>query len=301
MFLLFRSDSELISGRARTSATRLSRLSGDADAVLPASLASAGPISGLSDGLAGFPSRPMAVTRSAIPVASTTCCWIVRGAEAGAAAAAAGNAAISGVQAARQSRAWLAAARDLGLDLRLGGLRRRRRGDGGCLRRLRPVGAFQFALRHLASCDGLFYSLFWSHCRRGRRNFLRGCLSGGIGGGGPLRVRRLGVQVLAFDAAMPARGAVRETGAGCLATRAAGMRVQLFLFPPQPAPRRWSRVPRGAGQTMPEQTRPYRTGTRCCTAARRYKRCRVNRADLLAGPHSNRATTSGSAKSIFST
>ena len=34
MFLLFRSDNELISGRARTSATRLSRLSGDADAVL---------------------------------------------------------------------------------------------------------------------------------------------------------------------------------------------------------------------------------------------------------------------------
>ena len=97
MFLLFRSDNELISGRARTSATRLSELPVDPDAVSPASLGSAGSISGFCDTPAGSRFTVIAVTRSAIPVASTTCCRIVRGAKAGAAAAAAGNAAISDV------------------------------------------------------------------------------------------------------------------------------------------------------------------------------------------------------------
>ena len=58
MFLLFRSDNELISGRARTSATRLSALPGDADAVLPVSLVSSDPAAGLSDWLGRFTSRP---------------------------------------------------------------------------------------------------------------------------------------------------------------------------------------------------------------------------------------------------
>src|SRR5258705_11660450 len=71
MLLLFRSDKDLISRRARRSATRLSGLPGDPDAVF--------------------------VTRSAIPVASVTCCCIVRGPSAGAVPAAAGNAAISGL------------------------------------------------------------------------------------------------------------------------------------------------------------------------------------------------------------
>ena len=76
----------------------------------------------------------------------------------------------------------------------LGTLCRRHRCDGRWLSRLHPVGAFQFALRLLTCCDRLFHGLFRSHCRRGRRSRLPGCLMCELGGGGLFGVRRPGVR-----------------------------------------------------------------------------------------------------------
>src|SRR6185503_8073928 len=76
-----------------TSATSESELAVDPDAALPASPTSVAELSGLACSRASV----IAVTRSAIPVASSTCCWIVRAGNARATPASAGNAAISSV------------------------------------------------------------------------------------------------------------------------------------------------------------------------------------------------------------
>ena len=180
----------------------------------------------------------------------------------------------------------------------LGTLCWRHRCDGRWLSR--PCRRFPVCgLRLLICCDPTFHGLFRVAIASAGGVAFPGCLMCELGGGGLFGVRRLGVRRRGVRGRHAGARRRAGTGMGCLATRGRGVCTNSFYF----------RLSRRHGVRLAclavlsrRWPGPGHIGlTRPVTAARRYKRCRANRADLPAGLHSSRGKRSGSAKSIFST